>query len=119
VIKEFLGLLPDVGSVSTAARQLGLNDSTCSNWAKAAGLVSVSLRRPSAKQLHYLRLRQQGASRRDAAFAVGASKPSTYNWDRQQSANDTAAAESYAADLPYRQDMTTTFAEPSAPAAAP
>jgi IS30 family transposase len=119
VIEGFLGLLREVGSVSAAARQLGLNHSTCSNWARAAGLVSVSPRGPSAKQLRYLRLRQEGAGRRDAAFAVGASKPSSYAWDRQQAARDTAAAEGHTADLPYKQEVTTTFAEPLAPAAAP
>lgn len=119
VVEEFLGLLREVGSVSAAARQLGLNHSTCYNWARAVGLVSVSPRRPSAKQLHYLRLRQEGAGRRDAAFAVGASKPSSYNWDRQQAAKDTAAAQGHAVDLPYNQEVRTAFVEPSAPAAAP
>ena len=119
VIEEFLTVLRDVGSVSVAARQLGLNHSTCSNWARAAGLVSVSPRRPSKKQLHYLRLRQEGAGRRDAALAVGASKPSSYAWDRQQAARDTADAEGHTADLPYKQEVSTTFAEPPAPPVTP
>lgn len=117
--EEFLGLLRKLGSVSTAARHLGLNHSTCYNWARAAGLVSVHPRRPSGKQLQYLRLRQEGASRRDATIAVGASKQSSYNWDRQQAAKDTAAAQGHATDLPYKQEVRTTFAEPSAPAATP
>lgn len=100
VIEEFLGLLRDIGSVSAAAEQLGLNRSTCSNWAVDAGLASTCLRHPSAKQLHYLRLRQEGAGRRDAALSVGASKPSSYSWDRQQAAKDTAAAQGHAVDLP-------------------
>ncbi|WP_426979888.1 IS30 family transposase [Pseudarthrobacter sp. O4] len=64
-------------------------------------------------------MRQEGAGRRDAALAVGASKQSSYVWDRQQAAKDTAAAEGHAVDLPYIQEVRTTFAEPSAPAAAP
>ncbi len=119
VVEEFLGLLQDVGSVSVAARQLGLNRSTCSNWAIDAGIASTCLRRPSAKQIHYLRLRQEGAGRRDAALAVGASKQSSYEWDRQQAEKDTIAAQDHALDLPYKQEVTTTFLEPSAPAAAP
>jgi IS30 family transposase len=119
VIEEFLGLLREIGNVSAAARQLGLNHSTCHNWAKAAGLVSVGTRGPSAKQIHYLRLRQEGAGRRDAALTVGASKQSSYVWDRQQAAKDTAAAQGHAVDLPYKQEVRTIFAEPSAPAAAP
>jgi IS30 family transposase len=121
LIEEFLSVLREIGSVSAAAKQLGLNRSTCSNWAIDAGMASTSLRRPSAKQIHYLRLRQEGAGRRNAALAVGASKQSSYQWDRQQAAKDTAAAaaEGHAGDLPYKQEVTTTFAEPSAPAAAP
>ncbi|WP_443627621.1 IS30 family transposase, partial [Arthrobacter bambusae] len=64
-------------------------------------------------------MRQEGAGRRDAALAVGASKPSSYNWDRQQAAKDTAATQGQAVDLPYTQKVRTTFAEPPAPAAAP
>ncbi|WP_427016413.1 transposase [Pseudarthrobacter sp. P1] len=119
VVEEFLSVLREIGSVSAAAKQLGLNRSTCSNWAIDAGMASKCLRRPSEKQLHYLRLRQEGAGRRDAALAVGASKQSSYNWDRQQAAKDTAAAEGHTVDLPYKQEVTVSFAEPSAPAAAP
>jgi IS30 family transposase len=119
VIEEFLGLLREIGNVSATVRQLGLNHSTCHNWAKAAGLVSVGTRGPSAKQIHYLRLRQEGTGRRDAALTVGASKQSSYVWDRQQAAKDTAAAQGHAVDLPYKQEVRTIFAEPSAPAAAP
>jgi transposase-like protein len=79
VIEEFLSVLREVGSVSAAAKQLGLNRSTCSNWANDAGIASTCLRRPSAKQIHYLRLRQEGANRRDAALAVGASNSAPTN----------------------------------------
>ncbi len=118
VIEEFLGLLRDVGSVSLAARELGLKQSTCFNWARAAAVVSIRARRPSMKQINYLRLRKEGASRRDAAAAVGASKQSSYQWDRQQGASDTAAVGGDAQSLPYKQEVRTTFAEPPAPAAA-
>ncbi|WP_427016240.1 hypothetical protein ACQCSX_15930 [Pseudarthrobacter sp. P1] len=63
VVEEFLSVLREIGSVSAAAKQLGLNRSTCSNWAIDAGMASKCLRRPSEKQLHYLRLRQEGAGR--------------------------------------------------------
>lgn len=119
VVEEFLGVLADVGSVSVAAKRLGLNRSTCSNWANAAGVASVSPRRPSRKQLEYLRLRHNGASRRDAAAFVGASKQSSYVWDRQQAANDTAPTCGDAAAVPYTQEVKTTFAEPATPTAAP
>ncbi|WP_197515664.1 helix-turn-helix domain-containing protein [Arthrobacter sp. U41] len=119
VIEEFLDVLRNVGNVSAAARELGLNISTCSNWANDAGMASPSPRRPSAKQLHYLRLRQEGAGRRDAALAAGASEHSSYQWDRQRAAKDKETAGDDTADLPYNQEVRTTFAEPPAPAAAP
>jgi IS30 family transposase len=117
VIEEFLSVLREVGSVSAAAKQLGLNRSTCSNWANDAGIASTCLRRPSAKQIHYLRLRQEGANRRDAALAVGASKQSSYEWDRKQAARDAATAGGHTVNLPYKQEVRTTFAEPPAPTA--
>ena len=119
VVEEFLDVLRKIGSVSTAARQLGLNISTCSNWANDAGMASLSPRPPSAKQIHYLRLRQEGAGRRDAALAAGASEQSSYKWDRQHAAKDKVAAGGHTADLPYNQEVKTTSAEPPAPAAAP
>ena len=115
VIEEFLGVLNEVGSVSVAAKQLGLNRSTCSNWANAAGMVSISPRRPSKKQLDYLHLRQNGASRRAAAIAVGASKQSSYVWDRQQAAQDTHPAGRDTVGLPYKQEVKTTIGEATAP----
>ncbi len=50
VIEEFLSVLREIGSVSAAAKQLGLNRSTCSNWAIYAGMSSTCLRRPSEKK---------------------------------------------------------------------
>lgn len=102
-----------------AAEQLGLNRSTCSNWANDAATISIRPRRASKKHADYPRLRSNGASRRDAALAVGASKQSSYQWDRQQAAQDKEAVCGDNADLPYKQEVTTTFAEPLAPAAAP
>ncbi|MDJ0358584.1 IS30 family transposase [Paenarthrobacter sp. PH39-S1] len=70
------------------------------------------------KQINYLRLRKEGASRRDAAAAVGASKQSSYQWDRQQGARDTGAVGGDAQSLPYKREVRTTFAEPPTPATA-
>lgn len=103
VIEEFLRVLKEVVSVSVAATQLGLNRSTCSNWANAAGRASISPRRPSQKQLEYRRLRLDGASRRDATLTVGVSKQSSYLWDRQQTAQDTQAGRGDIAGLPYNR----------------
>jgi IS30 family transposase len=119
VKEEFLRVLREVGSVSVAARELGLKASTCFDWARAAGVASARARRPSSKQVNYFQLRRDGVSRSDAAAAVGASMQSSYVWDRQHTAHNTAAGGGAAADLPYTQEVRTTFAEPLAPDAAP
>ena len=43
MIEEFLNVLSEIGSVSAAAKQPGLNRSTCSNWAIEAGMASTCL----------------------------------------------------------------------------
>ena len=115
VREEFLEVLREVGSVSVASKRLGLNRSTCSNWANEAGMASISPRRPSQKQLDYLRLRLNGVSRRDAAIAVGASKQSSYVWDRQKTAQDTQPAGGDTEGMPYKQEVKTTTGEATAP----
>ena len=60
----------EIGGVRAAAEQLGLNRSTYLNWAVGAGIASTLPARPPATQMHYLRLRQEGVGRRDAALAV-------------------------------------------------
>lgn len=113
-VQEFLAVLGQVGSVSIAARQLGLNASTAFTWAARAQVASICPARVSAEQLRYLELRRTGASRRDAAAVVGASRDSSYRWDRQQGVPDTSAACGDAADLPYKQEVRTTCTEPMA-----
>ena len=113
--EEFLAVLRTVGSVSMAARQLGLSESRCFTWAARAGVVSVSPVRRSAKQISYLELRRNGTSRRDAAAAVGACMSSACSWDRAQTTKDTAALDRDSVNLPYKREVRTTFAEPAAP----
>jgi hypothetical protein len=59
-------------------------------------------------------LRHDGDGRRDADLAVVPSNQRSHEWDRQPAVRDTKAAEGHTVDLPYKQEVRTTFAEPAA-----
>ncbi|MCX2750528.1 IS30 family transposase [Arthrobacter sp. MI7-26] len=55
----------------------------------------------------------------EAAAAAGASRKSGYLWENERDAAKGRAVGSDAPEVPYKQEVTTALAEPSAPAAAP
>ncbi|WP_255770306.1 hypothetical protein [Pseudarthrobacter sulfonivorans] len=57
---EFFTVLERFGSVTEAARQLGLSKDTCHNWDKAAGIRSVRVTR--GKREEFFRLRGPGSA---------------------------------------------------------
>ena len=77
--REFLGVLEREGSVTVAAAEISLNVNTAFRWAREAGISSrpVSHRR----RVEYLRLRDQGLSRRDAVKALGVPRSSAREWE--------------------------------------
>ncbi|MDQ0276692.1 IS30 family transposase/molybdenum-dependent DNA-binding transcriptional regulator ModE [Arthrobacter silviterrae] len=120
----FFTVLARVGSISVAARELGLPKSRCTNWARNAGIKSIH---PGvAKRAEYFRLREAGVGRKEAAAAAGASRKSGYLWENERDRAKDRAVSSESLDLPYKQEVKTTFPEPastdtapSAPAALP
>lgn len=80
--EQFLVLLDEVGSVSAAARELGVNRNTAYGWARRAGKRSVRRARPDARRSEFLRLRESGLTRRDAAARVGIHERTARDWDR-------------------------------------
>ncbi len=120
----FFTVLARVGSISVAARELGLPKSRCANWARNAGIKSIH---PGvAKRAEYFRLREAGVGRKEAAAAAGASRKSGYLWENERDRANDRAVSSESLDLPYKQEVKTTFPEPastdtapSAPAALP
>ncbi len=114
---EFFAVLARVGSVSVAARELGLERSRCVSWTRHAGIESIH---PGVrKRAEFLRLREAGVSRKEAVAAAGASRKSGYLWENERVQADGRAVGSDTSDLAYKQEVTTTFAEPSAPDTAP
>lgn len=78
--EQFLALLDRVGSVTVAAAELGLNRMTCYQWASKAGIANV--RQGSGKREEFLRLRKNGATRREAAQAVSVHPRTAQEWDQ-------------------------------------
>ena len=79
---DFLRLLGELHNVRAAAAVLGFPAVTCYPWAHQAGIFTSRSRQVSPRKLEFLRLRQQGATRADAARAVGAGKRSAADWDK-------------------------------------
>jgi IS30 family transposase len=79
---EFLRLLAELNNVRAAAAALGFPAVTCYPWAHQAGVYTSRARQVSPRKQEFLRLRQQGLTRADAARAVGADKRSVADWDK-------------------------------------
>ena len=76
---NFFTVLDRLGSVSAAAREVGIPGPTCFQWAYKAGVRSH--RPQTGRREEFLRLRATGLSRREAAAAVGAHKRTAGEWD--------------------------------------
>jgi len=114
---EFLTVLERVGSVSTAARELGLDQRMCIGWARRAGIASVH---PGVrKREEFLRLRRAGIGRKEAATTAGASRKSAYLWDNGLVQVNGRAVRLDTGDPTYKREVTTDFAPSSVPGAAP
>lgn len=79
---EFLVLLELLGSVTLAARELGIDRNTAFGWARRAGKRSVRQPRQDPRQAEFALLRSKGLSRREAAGRVGIHERTARDWDR-------------------------------------
>jgi IS30 family transposase len=83
---QFFVELDRVGSVTLAARAVGVNRNTAFGWARAAGRRSVVPARPGRAphpgRAEYDRLRAEGVSRRRASQSAGVSERTATDWDR-------------------------------------
>ncbi|GAB2528954.1 IS30-like element ISBlo4 family transposase [Microbacterium petrolearium] len=79
---EFLALLESLGSVTLAARELGVNRNTAFGWARKVGFrVKAYPARPHPARGEFARLRAEGVSRREAAAQVGIHERTARDWD--------------------------------------
>jgi len=80
---EFLALLASLGSVTLAARELGLNRNTAFSWARKSGFrVKAYPSRPHPGRGEFAQLRAEGMSRQEAAARVGIHERTAEDWDR-------------------------------------
>jgi len=79
---RFVASFDRTGSVTASAAELGINRNTAFGWARAAGLRSNRHRAGHPGRAEYDRLRAAGASRREAAAAVGVHVRTARDWDR-------------------------------------
>lgn len=77
---EFFRRLAEVGNVSAVARELGFNRVSCYAWAHRAGIFTSAY--ADAKRQEFLRLRQEGLSRRRAAEQLGIESHQALDWDK-------------------------------------
>ena len=78
--EQFFAVLDRVGNVTLAAAELGLNRMTCYQWAYKAGIANI--RQGAGKREEFLRLRRNGATRREAAKAVSVHPRTAQEWDQ-------------------------------------
>jgi transposase, IS30 family len=80
--EKFFQVFDRVGSVTVAARVVGVNPGTAFGWAYRAGRRSVAPSRPHPRRGEYDLLRGQGVARRQAAEQVGINVSTAKDWDR-------------------------------------
>ncbi len=79
--QAFFDRLDVVGSVTVAARDVGLNRHTAAGLARRAGRRSVAVRPGHPGRVLYEELRRSGVSRREAASRVGVHVRTAQDWD--------------------------------------
>jgi transposase, IS30 family len=79
---RFLASFDRTGSVTVSAGELGINRNTAFGWARAAGLRSKRRHVGHPGRVEYDRLRAAGATRREAAVAVGVHPRTARDWDK-------------------------------------
>lgn len=101
---EFFIVLARVGSVSVAARELGIPRRRCAHWARVAGIASI---RPGvAKRAEFLRLREDGMGKKQAADTVGVSCTTAAKWELAWDIANGRAVAPKKRRLPYKQEVT-------------
>lgn len=79
VKQEFFDLFARLGSVTEAAKALGLDRNTCYAWIRRAGLARKRSEQPSRED--FLQLRAAGLSRHEAAAQLGIHATTAQEWE--------------------------------------
>lgn len=106
------------GSITVAAREVGVNRNTAYGWARKAGIRGrgSSSQGPHPRKDEYFQLRAAGLSRREAVAIVGVHERTAQEWD--QGIKHTGNTRTYpdGRRVDYNTGMTTVVAGPALPA---
>jgi transposase, IS30 family len=116
----FEALDRESGSISGAARAVGVNPATAFGWARKAGVRGRGKTGTSGHpgRAEYERLRASGVPRRDAAVQVGVHERTARDWDRGIRKIGNARLHPDGRRIDYTTGMTSTAAVTSAPSVA-
>lgn len=105
------------GSISDAAREVGVNRATAYGWARRAGIRGrgSTSSGPHPRKGEYLQLRAEGVSRREAVARVGVNERTARDWDQgiRHSRNSRIYPDGRRID--YNTGMTTLVTVPALP----
>lgn len=107
---EFFTLLDRLGTVTAAARELGLDPRICFKWMSKHGLTKP--RPDPARKETFLRLRAEGKSRKEAAAVVGIGKTHARHWDLGMIHRDGRYVYPDTPLVSYNHEVTSVIAEP-------
>lgn len=108
---EFFAAFDRLGTMTAAARELGLNPGTCSSWMSKRGLTKPRMI-PGRKEA-FLRLRAEGKSRKEAASVVGIGNTHARHWDLGMVKVNGRYVYPDTPPVPYNQRVTSVIAEPT------
>ena len=116
-VRFFEALGQESGSISGAARAVGVNRATAYGWARKAGVRGRGKTGTAGHpgRAEYDRLRACGVRRRDAAAQVGVHERTARDWDRGIRKIGNARLHSDGRRLDYTTGMTHTVAATSVP----
>ncbi|MBB2997458.1 IS30 family transposase [Paeniglutamicibacter cryotolerans] len=105
----FLTTLARVGSVTVAAREVGVEPSQGASWARAAGIRNIP--RLSGQRDQYLALRREGMPQKTAVAATGAKRKNAARWEQAlMPVIDRLDTPNLSSDA-YKQEVTTLVCE--------
>lgn len=106
------------GSVTAAAREVGVNRNTAFGWARRAGVRSRGIggNGPHPRKDEYMRLRADGMSRREAVARVEVNERTARDWDKGIRRSNSSRLYPDGRRVDYKSGMTTLVAVPSLPA---
>lgn len=106
------------GSITAAARQVGVSRNTAFGWARRAGVRGRGIpgQGPHPRKAEYMQLRADGVSRRAAVAKIGINERTAEDWDKGIRRSGDARVYPDGRRVDYKTGMTTLVDAPELPA---